>query len=88
MNRPRTSSGCSSSGEIERTHHIWSWARLAATLIRCRSDSLVMRPDAAALAGRDDQGEEHDVPFVALEVVGVAAADPAPFHLLLTEARR
>ena len=43
------------------------------------------RPDAPAFAGGDDQGQEHDVPFVALEVVGVAAADPPPFHLLLAE---
>ena len=43
------------------------------------------RPDAPAFAGGDDQGQEHDVPFVALEVVGVAAADPPPFHFLLAE---
>ena len=42
-------------------------------------------PDAAAFTSRDDEGDEHDMPFVALEVVGVAAADPAPFHLLLAE---
>ena len=33
--------------------------------------------------GRDDQRDEHDVTLVALEVVGVAAADPAELHLLL-----
>ena len=42
-------------------------------------------PDAASLAGRDDQGEEHDAALVALEVIGVAAADPAAFHLLLAQ---
>jgi hypothetical protein len=41
------------------------------------------RPDAPTFACGDDQGQEHDVSFVALEVVGVAAADPPPFHLLL-----
>jgi hypothetical protein len=42
-------------------------------------------PDAPPFAGGDDEGQEHDVPLVALEVIGVAAADPASFHLLLAE---
>lgn len=66
-------------------HHIWSRAPLAATLIRCRSALFGHRPDPPAFARADDDGQEHDVALVALEVVGVAAADPSPLCLLLAE---
>ena len=47
-------------------------------VIRCRCALFGHRPDPPAFARGDDDGQEHDVALVDLEVVGVAAADPPP----------